>query len=101
MVEQSRQFMYSQGQTPYIHGIVPSAAVPGDEVQVLGSYRWYRLNIQSYGDDPRQLVRTVQIGPARYDSLLWMPHQHMQEHAVTCDRNPHNNPCADFVLFNR
>lgn len=60
-----RKFRYSSEHTPYIYGIVPSAAAPGDVVQVHGSYRWSRLYMQYSSDDPRLLVRSVEIGPVR------------------------------------
>eukprot|EP00892_Ulva_mutabilis_P008261 jgi/Ulvmu1/5807/UM025_0063.1 len=69
-VLQKRQFRYSMDYTPYIHGIVPSSAAPGEEVEILGSYRWSRLYMSYYDDDPRELVRSVTIGPARC-TLPW------------------------------
>lgn len=64
-VLESRQFRYSSNHTPYIYGVVPYSAAPGDGVEVHGSFRWWRLYMSYRDDDPRELVRSVQLGPVR------------------------------------
>lgn len=62
----SKRFKYEKKYTPYLHGIVPSAASPGDEVHILGSFPWWRLRMDSNPpDDPRRLILRAQIGPYR------------------------------------
>lgn len=88
LAQQRRQFTYSMDFTPYIHGIVPSAAAPGEEVQVLGSYQWSRLYLSNNNGDPRDLVRSVSIGPVRYDSqfsatMPWRAHMFVRHASLS------------------
>eukprot|EP00892_Ulva_mutabilis_P008260 jgi/Ulvmu1/5806/UM025_0061.1 len=65
-VSESKRFTYEERLTPYLHGIVPSVAAPGDEVRIVGSFRWWRLRMDSYSpENPKRLVRTADIGPYR------------------------------------
>lgn len=76
-ISSSKTFKYDDDATPYIHGIVPSAASPGDTVQILGSFPWWRLQMDSYPPaDPRNLVRSAHIGSFRCD------HCHMRSSAL-------------------
>lgn len=65
-VASTKRFRYDERATPYLHGVVPSAAAPGDRVQILGSFRWWRLQMETYPpNDPRKLIKSVYIGPFR------------------------------------
>lgn len=67
-IPSTKTFKYDDNATPYLHGVVPSAASPGDTIRILGSFPWWRLRMDSYPPaDPRTLVRSAYIGPFRCD----------------------------------
>lgn len=59
-----RTFRYNEGRTPYIYGVHPAAAAPGDSVTLYGDFRWDKLRFDSgEPDEMRGIVREVSVGP--------------------------------------
>jgi hypothetical protein len=63
----SPYFRFYTSYTPYIFGVVPHAIAPGDDVTLLGDFRWTMLNMLVYEPkDPRGYIREVRIGGFLY-----------------------------------
>jgi hypothetical protein len=80
-------FWYAHWTAPTIHGVVPIAAAPGDQVTLYGDFKWYMLDFERFSpQEPRGFVRQIEIGGFRFAPPAALPFlvQACTQRTVTC-----------------